>query len=373
MSNIENAVIDIFDDLKVPQTMQKVASGIPDRLRGVNLPTREERDLLDDSDFALSMITKSASKLNKFPVNDALNTALSNEYFDLNHHKLPGGAQKVAATYIKMACQRHSITPTESVKEASLQFPTTTNIYLFKMNDTPGGRVLTEKVAAHDKSDHFYALSKTASDGTTDRAYAMPNVESIKMAEAYFEKFAKQFSAEERHEFARNVVGRAVELGVNIESESVNKYAGLQYNADVDAYLSVRKELVNKRPEFVDALDKLASYQGKEDPRTFARVLHEFDKKAGLTRYYDKYLADPFASTFGTGSEKTASVIYEENGLTVTEADLVKVANEKYDTLKNYFGPTLADGIKKEGSAAFVALPDDAKEVIARIANGEIS
>lgn len=370
MANLENAVLDLYDDLRPGQTMQKFASALPSEVRRLDLPTKDDIDNLEDSQFAISIITKTASKLNKFPLNNKINTALSNEYFDLNHGKLPAEAQKIAATYIKCACDRYGLPIKESVKTAAAKTPTMTNIYFENLNAKPAGQIV-KKASSNDEKT-FYALVKTAGDGTTERAYALPDAEAIKKAEGYFEKFAKQFSPEDRHQFASNVVKRAVELGVDVGSESINKYAGLSYNANVDGYLSVRKKLVDDRPEFVDALNKLASYQGKEDPKTFAKVLHEFDKRAGIDRYYDKYLADPYASTFGEDVTKQASAVYDKDGLQVTEADIEKIAKNKYATLKNYFGSTLADGLKKEGAAAFVALPDDAKEVIARIVHGEI-
>lgn len=373
MRMLENIVLDLFDDQNIKGTFEKIASSIPEDMKASSLPTSEDRDQLDDTQFALSIITKTASRMNKFPINDKLNTVLSNEYFDLNHAKLPAEAQKVAATYIKLACDRYGVEAKESVKEASSQFPVMANIYIEKLNDKAAGPIIIEKQAsAPIRSEYYYALVKTAGDGQTNRSYAMPNADAVQKAANYFEKYAKQFAPEDRHSYASNVVKRAVELGVDVDSPTLQKYAGLCFNSDVGAYLSSRKNLVEDRPEFTEALDKLASHQGKTDPTTFARVLHEFDKRAGLTRYYDKYLADPYASTFGIETTKTASQIYEIDGLTVNEGDIEKVANEKYDTLKSYFGQTLADGLKKEGSPAFLALPDDSKEVIARIINGEI-
>jgi hypothetical protein len=150
----------------------------------------------------------------------------------------------------------------------------------------------------------------------------------------------------------------------------LNKYAGFDYSSDLSAHLSSRRKLIEGNPVFEEALNKLAAYQSSTDPATFAKVLHGFDKRAGIDKYYDKYLSDPFLSTFS--SVKTASALYEIDGITINEGDIEKLATDKYEILKTYFGPTLADGLKKEGSAAFTALPDDAKEVIARISNGEI-
>ena len=371
MKTLESKIIDIFDDVNLGDTLQKIASKLPSDVRSGALPTIEDRDDYDDTQFALSIFTKTAGKINKFPINTRINTALSNEYFDLNHHKLPHEAQKIAATYIKTACDRYGIEATESVKVASEKYPIMTNIFFENQDLKPGGKLVTKEAQAVD-SDYYYALTKQAGDGSVNRKYAMPNQEYLNKAVAYFDKYASKFSPEDRHQFASNVVKRAVELGVEVDSDNIQKYAGLNYNGCVGDYLSVRRKLLEDHPQYTDALDKLAAYQPTTDPVTFAKVLHELDKKAGIDKYYDKYLADPYLSTFGTETTKTASYVYNEDGILLTEDDLKKTANDKYATIKNYFGSTLADGLKKEGSAAFVALPKDAKDVIARIANGEI-
>lgn len=371
MKKLEATIIDIFDDVNLTETMQKIAHRIPTELKKVDIPSMEDRNSLEDHDFALSIFTKNANKINKFPINNPINTVLSDQYFNLNHGKLPGQAQNIAATYIKQACDRFGLQASEGVKLAASIHPTMTNIYFEKINDKPGGSLLPEEALVAD-SEFYYALTKTAGDGSITRKYKMPNQDGVRAAAEYFNKYARQFAPEDRHQFASNVVKRAEELGMVIDSPAINKYAGLGYNDNVGGYLSIRRKLVEGQATFTEALDKLASYQSKTDPVTFAKVLHELDKRAGLDRYYDTYLADPYASTFKQTLEKKANVIFSLDHLLMSESDLEKVAKDKYKTLKNYFGSTLADGLKKEGASAFIALPEDAKEIIARIANGEI-
>ena len=150
MNRLESKIIDIFDDVNLKDTLTKVASKLPGDLTQVDLPTIEERNGYDDTHFALSVITKTANRLNKFPINSRLNTALSNEYFDLNHHKLPSEAQKTAATYIKLACERYGVKPSESVKVAAAKNPVMTNLYIENITDKPGGRLVTKEAQAAD-------------------------------------------------------------------------------------------------------------------------------------------------------------------------------------------------------------------------------
>lgn len=371
MKKLSSVIIDVFDDVNLGDTLKKIASRLPLDVKSKPLPTIEDRNLYDDTQFALTIFTKEAQKLNKFPINSRVNTALSNEYFDLTHHKLPAEAQKTAATYIKLACERYGLNPSHSVKTAAEKFPIMTNIYFENGKDKPAGKLMA-KQAEKAESRYFHALVKEGIDGSITRKYAMPDKTHVEKAVEYFDKYASQFKPEDRHQYAHNVVKRSVELGLDISSPGIKKYAGLGYGNDMGDHISIRKKLLEDHPQYTTALDKLASYQDSTDPITFAKVLHELDKKAGLDKYYDKYLADPYLSTFGSSLSKTASYVYDEDGIYLTDNDIEKVARDKYATLKNYFGSTLADGLKKEGASAFVALPKDAKDIIARIANGEI-
>lgn len=361
-TRLEHCVLDLFDDCAYETTLKKIASNLSSEVRRGQLPTVADRDRLEDDQFALTLITKTASKLNKFPIDGPINTALSNEYFELNHHTLPLEAQKIAGSYIEGACDRFGIDAHNSVKVASMNYGPRTNIYVESALNTQ--RPL-EKVASPTAkiSNNFYAL------GTK---YAMPSEDYLRKAETYFEKHARQFSPEDRHEFASNVYKRAEELGVETTSTSINKYAGTHYNPELEGHLKIRERLLDEASPYVPALRKLASFKATTGPETFAKVLHEIDKKAGLNAYYDTSLSDPYASTFASSMQKSAGYVYEADGIYLTGKDIEKVARDKYATLKNYFGHTLADGLKKEGAQAFDGLPDDAKDIIARISNGEI-
>lgn len=359
-TNIEHCAIDIFDDVSVEKTLVKVASNLTADIIKEEIPTREQRDSLDDYQFALSFITKTASKLNKFPINNRVNTALSNEYFELNHYKLPVDAQKIAAAFIKKACDKFDVDPQISVSTFAEDLPQT-NLYVQPVLNEAQGHVKTAS-AEPQISQHYYAL------GTK---YAMPDSDFVNKAVEYFEKHAKKMCPKDRHEYATNVSKRAKELNTKVASVAITKYAGENYNPELESHLLMRQKLLDEASPYVPALRKLASYKGETNPDTFAKVLHELDKKAGLEKYYDTSISDPFAATFDSGMKKSAYA-YKKDNILIEDDKVVKLAQKNYDTLKTYFGHSLADGLKKEGSAAFEALPDDAKDVVARIFSGEI-
>lgn len=353
---LENYSLDLFDDSEFDKTLQKIASNLSSEVQQEELPTINDRDRLEDDQFALTLITKAASKINKFPIQDRVNTAFSNEYFELNHSKLPLDAQKIAAVFIRKSCEQFDITPHQSVKTASANFDPRTNIYVESSQ-----RQSNMEKSATTISSNYYAL------GTK---YAMPDEEYVRKAEQYFDKYAAKLTPEDRHEFATNVSNRSAELGVKIASANISRYSGSNYNPDMEAHLRLRERLLDEASPYVPALRKLASYKGTTEPVVFAKVLHEIDKKAGLDKHYDRALIDPFASTFA--NEKVAGYAYSKDGIFIEADGIKKMASDKYEVLKNYFGHTLADGLKKEGFAAFEALPTDAKDIVARIASGEI-
>ena len=356
--NLENAILDIFDDVGLKETLVKVASQLPEELKNEELPDINARNVLKDNQFALSIFTKSASKLNRFPIDSRLNTALSNIYFDLNHQKLPEGAIKIAATHIKKACSKYNLNPAYSVYKASLN-DVDTNVYFEDPLGTDSSRGVryAEKVA----SAHFALPGK----------YPLDTAENVAKASNYFDKYAYNMTLDERHLYAKNTYSRASALNVKVSKE-ISKYAAANYgdNSILEQSLSMRRSLLEENSPIRKEFTKVSSYKIKAQPEELAKVLYQLDKEAGLTKYYDGYLKDPYESVCGIS--KIANFIYNKDHIYMTEKDLVDLTKNKEKVLKNYFGDTLLKGLKSDGVEAFLALPDDSKDIIARIWNGEI-
>jgi len=365
---MEHLSLDFFDDLHPKKTLAKIAGKIPIHLRKQEIGDMEKRASYPDSFFALSVLTKRANKINKFPIHDELNTFLSNEYFEANHHKIPTGAQKVAAYHIKKACLMHRLQPTDSVVEAAQGANCASNNYIEKVSDTRGGKLVKE--AAQKVSN--YALEKFASDGESRiRRYPIQNPEQVTSALDYFDKHANAFSPEDRRVYAINVARRASEFGMPWQQRSISKYAGFNYGSCLEKGLSARKNQLAQDSHLRGAYEKLAAVKDSMDPDTFAQSLYELDALSGIDRMYTTgNIPDPFYTTFA----KTASgYTYDKHGMLLTDADLTKAFDNKYVKISEYFGSGLADGLKSDGISAFEALPNDAQEVVARIANGEIT
>jgi hypothetical protein len=364
--SLHNQVLDFSDDTE-KQIFKDVASGVPGHLKTASVVQGPDLEKLASSEFALLILTKEGSTLRKFPINDSANTWMSCQYFEKTAGKLPPVAQKIAAANLKRACALYGIEATEKVAAANIG-----NIAGNKYNESLDFTKRAEPVKfesfVEDGSEHFYALPGR---------YAMPNPEFVKKAAQYFVDFEREFAdAQDRHQFAENVLARAEELETPLEHKAtLKKYAGEGYGDILDTQIRMREELLQHKPEMQAALKKLASHRADTEASVFAKALYAFDKKASLERYYGRALSDAFRSTFETRFTKEASGYTwdsESADLSVNEKELVKAAEEKYDKIKGYFGASVADQLKKHAVAIFDSLPSDAKEVIAKIAKGKI-
>lgn len=382
MYRLENQILDLYDDANFKQTtLPELLPRIPEFLKTAAAPSSEINKQRPDNVFALCLLTKRANKLLRYPIDTPADTFFSSEYLQRSFHKLPAGAVKMAATNINAACQRFGIEPSPIVKEASKGAIPGGNVYIEPMQEPNGfiyDELLLKRAAAEvpmnspafQDSPHMYAIVKKASqngvgDAGTVCKYAMPTADHVRMAVDYFTKYASEFSPADRHQFAYNVRMRGQELGVNVSSPAIDKYAGVDgYGPYVEAQISLRKAccISGDRQE---AYDRLLQKQASVQPALFAQALEELDKRAGLTKYYGGPISDAYASTFGSARDaamrKTASAM-------INMGD-----SRKRELVEQHFGKDVADLLAKEGAAAMEALPNDAKEILAAIESGGIA
>lgn len=357
MYKLANQVLDAYDDTS-KVILRKVAA----KNGNINMISDDERSLLSDDDFALTVITKKACKLNKFPIESHDSTWLSNEFFQETHNNLPWEAQHVAAHSIKLACERFGIKPTPAVeglaKEAS------SNLFF-------EGDVATKNTKVEEEDMGKYAQVQKICDNETFAQYTFGTTDNVKTGCEYFKTYSDKMPLELRHKYAAAIQRRAGDLGMTITDPAIRKYASSSYNAHLDAHLASRKDLLQiKEPMYTEGLNKLAAMRNQITPSEFAQVLHGFDKRAGLDKYYGGYLTNPYEATFASIVNPELVKVGSANSMTPDA--LKKMFIDKYSKVKEYFGSSIADSLKKEGSAAFEALPADAKEIISGIADGTL-
>lgn len=360
-----NQVLDLADDTNKELLKEILKAGAPpEMVKTADIATREVQEKMGRNAFALVALTKEGHEIRKYPIHDAANTWLSCQYFEKTAHKLPSRARNMTSGMLKRACALHSVKETPKVAQ-STSVPSG-NVYHEAYDMTKTAQPIEVEALAKDDSKHFYAL---------EGRYPMQNAEFVKKASSYFEQHEKSFADPlDRHTFAHNVIERAKELRVTLDNESVlSKYAASGYGDILDTQIKMRHDLLDGSVNQA-ALTKVASYKKELAAPEFAKLLHSFDKKASLDKYYGGYLADAYKATFETRFTKTASgYSYDsDDGDSVSEKELTKTFEDKYDKVKGYFGETVAKELKKHGCAIFDSLPKDAKEVITKIAKGQI-
>lgn len=376
-------VLDFYDDSK-HELMSKVA--MPAMLRNANMSvlTPEQHEQLADTDFGLIVLTKRAAVLRKYPVNDPGNAWLSGQYFAQTHKKLAFPARFVAAHFIKKACDAYGV-PASSVVDAyaarSGEVEVESNTFVegsesrWMLNKLAQREFMSKQAEAAEvnalmelPNEHF-ALVVRQDDGTIIRKYAMPDAHHVKVAADYFTKYAMDLVPEHRHRFAVAVQARAEELDVDVSNnDTLYKWASTDWNRLVHAHLEQRKSLLPRNEDACAILDKLAAAIAEDatTPEDAAKALQTFDDATGLSRYYDRGLTDPFASTM----DKHASAWSAEvDGQTITEDDLRKAASSK--KLAGYLGETAAKHFAQNPVEIFESLPMPEKILIKQVATGE--
>lgn len=357
MLKLANQILDAYDDVGF-EGLKKIARKNP----SANLMTSEQKCRLQDTDYALSVITKKASKLNKFPINNKDNTWLSSEFFEQNHHKLPKTAAEIAAFHIKKACERFGVEPTPAV--AGMAKEASSNIFFEGEALRPVKRTMQpdlEKIAD----------IQTVSDNYTAAQFAFATPNHLKVACRYFEDNVEKIPHELRHKYAAAIQRRSQELGMGQQKGAVEKYASDHYNPLVDAHLKSRASLLEvAEPSMRGALEKIAGLKNELSPSQFARLLHGFDKRAKLDRYYGSYLTDPYLSTFASAPDPYRGYSYKFASRELTAEQIRQLVDEKGAKIREHFGPHFEAEMKKDPVAIFDSLPNDAKELLAGMADG---
>jgi len=360
MLKIANQVVDAYDDVGHEQ-LRKLAAERPD----CYLRTADECAVLPDHAFALSVITKKASKLNKFPIATADDTWLSSRFFDMNYPRLPKEAAEKAAFFIKKACARFALKPTEAVEAMAKE--AASNVYFEADN-------ALKPATVHREVDlSKFAEAQKIGDNYTHAQYVMATPSHVKVAAQYFDDMHGKMPLEVRHKYATAIQTRAHELGMPVQGGVVGKYASDHYSGQVDGHLRSRVSLLHDgNTEARGAYEKLGMAKKAMAPREFAQALHGIDKMANLSRYYGGILQDPYLATFGQEPDRYAGWRHKTASSMLEMDDLQKLAIGAHKKIATYFGSHMADEFKKHPVEIFESLPMDAKQLMVQIAEGNL-
>lgn len=198
--------------------------------------------------------------------------------------------------------------------------------------------------------------------------YPVDTADQVKMATDFFKEYWREFEPAERREYCVKLAER-LQAHLLPVPHDVDRYAADTYSNDLEQHIAYRKNFVD--PELHDVLDTLVSQQDIVRPDTFAEALTAFDKTAGIDKFWDSKLYDPYKTTFGPSLFKLAENHwnYKENGLYINERDLMNLANENIMRIREQFGNEFADKYRRDPRKAFESLDADLKLLLARMAS----
>jgi len=396
MEKLAQLMLDIKDDPQASLLKEifPTYEEVPDIIKTASREDPEEHE------YALVLIND-GYKFKKFAMHDAGNTALSIMYFLNNYEQLPEEAVKVASENLIDAAGRFKLKVPEGLKDIvdslrskGIEIRTREKHWqpvdtLQEVSDISAGKLKrnNEKTASLRRHlDNAVVGSVDGNQVDVSKAeapkrkivedakhkimdhYPVDTKDQVKMATEYFNEYWRDFEPAQRREYCVKLAER-LEAHLMPVPENIGRYSSDTYSSDLENHVAYRKNFVDQ--SLHDVLDTLVSQQEHIRPDTFAEALSAFDKTAGIDRYWDSKLYDPYKTTFGPSLLKEAEDHwnYKEMGLYINERDLKNLANERIKSVREQFGEAFADKYRINPKKAFESLDPELKLILARMAS----
>jgi hypothetical protein len=361
MHKFSGVTLDFYDDHGATLKAKfPVAEQLPQLIKEADVKPKER---LPNDAFALIMEDQ-GHIFRKFACNDPGTTAMSAIYFMEHGDKLPGEAQKVAASCIVEACGRFGLMPPETLTKVAEVAWEDRDPVVSVTGQAPAAKT---KLARPD-ADGDYAV--ILEDGS--RHYPIDTWDRVKLAEAYYQEEQIRMQPEIRRQFAVKLASKCYDLGYPLDADIFEagspEYANTGH---IKASLEMRKTACDPAGGGREFLDELMDKVGSIQPEVFAETLRRFDVQTGLHQGWDHLVLDPWASTFGI--DKVAKVVWEQGADRVTEDQLKNLAQNQQSGLQEIFNEGFTKEFVKDPVSIFNSMPDPQKKIIARMACDEAS
>lgn len=319
---------------------------------GTSLFSKEELNLLPDSDFAL-VIKEGAASHRKFPIVDKPNAYASALMFGKTKDQLPVAIRNKVAASIAAAIQGGT---TDNVVISSQDFEHQTKEASLQSD--------MSKRASLNDNDFALVIDK---DGTKRRLYPIYTEELCKTAADYFSKNWVNIPVDFRHKFAFALTNKVREEKYNVKLGSeIKQYYNDSFNPNLEAAIVSRKNLIDDT-NVKKAYDLLLEKHSEAHPIKVAHLLRDIDKIAGLDN--SKYVKDAYASVFNPNDSATE----KEAGVTIVgdyKFDPNTLTTMPYDKFSHLFTPEDYSELQASPVENYNALPKTYQDQIASIAQG---
>jgi len=408
--HLNGTILDVYDDPDATLLRQKLGSqALPAHL-DCDMLGAAELQALPDRLFAL-VATNGDTEIRKFAMHDSEHVGMSVLYFLDTHGILPEGAQKVAATNLVLGCTEYGITPPEElmklavgpmgVLEAGLgvldvgargqstlakgqqsmagfraaqagqtsdmqkradlngteMMPMAGPLSTLPLARNTGNGSAGVKKAGWQHAGNITAhtqvvpvVRENSKFACADR-YPIDSYENVKTAGEYFERNWREFSLDDRREFAVNVAARMDELHMQAPP-SVMKYAGFDYGPHIESELLIRARNYEGFPQS-GAYNLLLEKRASAPPAVMLEMLHEIDRLAGADAHYGTPMGfrDPYQAVYGKVASPTVEApSWKWAGENLCTASGKQVSGE---TIKRAFGEDAYAAFKSNPKAAY--------------------
>jgi len=411
------STLDIHDDNGA--LLVELADQIPDSLKTASIADPKDVDGLPNDLFALIIDRPGKEPLRKFACTDGPTTYVSALYLTRTHRSLTPEAVKVAAQALQKAADVYRIglpakieelaktgglTPPEETRLEENEKTANLNEMLEEVRKRrqekkfqkqadlvgtelmPVGTPRTRSAGAKKLAsvsqivqlegptvEQLEPTPRDIQDGvkTAGAVYPLDKMRDILDIEDAFQNGITKIAAQDRTVVAQSLVQREKELGVPSSPQAL-KYAGCHFRPprELEAALDQRKVMGSRMGKGLDVLayDKLASFT---NPLEYAEKLAAIDRFLGLDREWDRSLEDPWGATLA--SEKTADIIYNKNGVFVSDNQLKRMAaKESKKVLCAILDEDMVEEFIRDPVGVFQSMPEPMKQAIGRLTNDQL-
>lgn len=353
MLKIASMSLDIVDHV-LNEDIDKIAElaiNLSDEAKQAHIPTFEEEQNRDSSDFALVITHPTVGELNKYGRYSPSLVELNLAFLSKDADSLPDEIVKIAATNLVRAANEFKIKVPENLQEFKSADYVNNKVDLQKINEL----AYFDKISRQEKTANRFAWKQ-------EKKYPLDTDIQIIKAASYFDLHHNEMTISKKLEFVLNVKQAARENKVGLEKTAIDKYAYFDkeaFNEDFETHVRVRQSYLKPTEgDLHRAFSELITRAPEIGALKTAQVLNELDKKAYFE--YGHGIEDPLYSTLKW--EKSASI--DVDGISVTKQQIDSLSD---DDLTAIVGNDVIPDLKgEEGLEVLASLP---KPIRAEILN----
>lgn len=277
--------------------------------------------------------------LKKFPIDSKTSTELNIQALLYSHEQLPTEIVKIAATNLVKAAENWGIVNNVDKLQKLA-------------SSSKGNFISTDRI---NVNEYMHKISSVTPYGfkvfALQDKYPIDTPELLKQAENYFKQYGHRFDALEQYTYSTNMIKQAENLGIQLNTPSILKYANLRFerNPNLKLALSIRDNRAHTNGVY-KGIAKMADQLPLEK---LAKAVLELDKEFGLDKQYTKGLPDPIFTVFNS-LEKKADII---NGKPIRLEDIRAIPKDALHSL-SLTADTIDSLQSDEGIEVLQSLPE---------------